>query len=126
VFYFNFYLFFVAIALSRSITLTTYYPAPSGVYRNLTTTQDTYLATDSGNVGIDTDTPTSAANPNGNTNGNLDVNDIWLRDANGGAGEWASQEGDGATIDYTDCEIITQGSSWANCSPDYICVGANF
>ncbi len=39
------------------ITITTYYPAPYGVYRQLKTTSDTYLATDSGNVGIGTENP---------------------------------------------------------------------
>ncbi len=37
---------------SESVTLTTYYPAPSGVYTNMITTGNTYLARDSGNVAI--------------------------------------------------------------------------
>ncbi len=35
---------------SESVTLSTYYPAPSGVYTNMITTGDTYLARDGGNV----------------------------------------------------------------------------
>ena len=45
------------ISIAEEITLTTYYPAPYGVYEELTTTGNTYLATDSGNVGIGTVNP---------------------------------------------------------------------
>ncbi len=50
---------FVGVAgMAEDITLTTYYPAPYGAYDELTTTGDTYLATDSeGNVGIGTTQP---------------------------------------------------------------------
>jgi len=52
-------LFFVENnALAEDVTITTYYPAPYGVYKNLTTTEDTYLATDFGySVGIGTSNP---------------------------------------------------------------------
>ncbi len=43
---------------SESIVLTTYYPAPSGVYARLVTTDNTYLARDRGAVGIGTKNPT--------------------------------------------------------------------
>ncbi len=39
---------------SESVTLTTYYPAPSGVYTKMITTGDTHLARDGGRVGIGT------------------------------------------------------------------------
>lgn len=43
---------------SESVTLSTYYPAPSGVYTNMITTGDTFLARDPGSkVGIGTTTP---------------------------------------------------------------------
>ncbi|MDO8757111.1 MAG: hypothetical protein Q7J64_03790, partial [Elusimicrobiota bacterium] len=42
---------------SESVTLSTYYPAPSGVYTNMITTSDTYLARNGGNVGIGTVSP---------------------------------------------------------------------
>ncbi|MFA6002577.1 MAG: hypothetical protein WC881_00765 [Elusimicrobiota bacterium] len=42
---------------SENVTLTTYYPAPSGVYTKMITTADTYLSTDGGNVGIGTRLP---------------------------------------------------------------------
>ena len=44
---------------SESMTMTTYYPAPSGVYKRLTTTGpgNTILARDGGNVGIGTTNP---------------------------------------------------------------------
>jgi hypothetical protein len=44
---------------SESVTLTTYYPAPSGVYTNMITTSDTYLARDGGRVGIGLSAPGS-------------------------------------------------------------------
>lgn len=46
---------------SESVTLSTYYPAPSGVYTNMITTGNTYLARDGGNasmVGIGLINPT--------------------------------------------------------------------
>ena len=42
---------------SESVTLSTYYPAPSGVYTQMITTGATWLARDGGNVGIGTLTP---------------------------------------------------------------------
>ncbi|UPT75695.1 MAG: hypothetical protein M0D55_08500 [Elusimicrobiota bacterium] len=42
---------------SESVTLSTYYPAPSGVYTNMITTGNTYLARDGGNVGVGTTAP---------------------------------------------------------------------
>jgi len=62
-----------------------------------------------GNVGIGTSAPTSDANPNNHTAGNLDVGDVWLRDADGGSGAWASESG-GGTFDpdpYVGQESVT-------------------
>lgn len=42
---------------SESVTLTTYYPAPSGVYTQMITTNNTYLARDGGTVGVGTAAP---------------------------------------------------------------------
>lgn len=42
---------------SESFTLTTYYPAPSGVYARMITTDSAWLARDSGRVGIRTRDP---------------------------------------------------------------------
>ena len=52
-----------------------------------------------GNVGIGTGAPTADPSPgNGQATANLDVNDIWLRAANAGAGAWMSAgAGGGAT-----------------------------
>ena len=49
-------MFFTTVSqlASESVTLTTYYPAPSGVYTKMITTNDTSLARDGGMVGIGT------------------------------------------------------------------------
>jgi hypothetical protein len=54
--------------VSESLTLTTYYPAPSGVYLRMTTTGpgNTILTRDSGNVGIGTTSPGAKLEVNGN------------------------------------------------------------
>lgn len=53
---------------SESVTLSTYYPAPSGVYTNMITTGATYLARDGGaatRVGIGTTAPNAKLDVNG-------------------------------------------------------------
>jgi hypothetical protein len=55
---------------SENVTLSTYYPAPSGVYNQMITTGNTYLATTGGNVGIGTTNPQAALYVGA---GNLDV-----------------------------------------------------
>lgn len=52
---------------SESVTLSTYYPAPSGVYTNMITTSNTYLARDGGNVGVGTSGPSAKLHVNGAT-----------------------------------------------------------
>ena len=47
--------------VSESMTMTTYYPAPSGVYKRISTTGKTVLATQGSNVGIGTITPNPSA-----------------------------------------------------------------
>lgn len=42
---------------SESVTLSTYYPAPSGVYTQMITTGNTYLSRDGGNTGVGTTAP---------------------------------------------------------------------
>ena len=49
-----------AYAIAEQIALTTTYPPPKGVYQELRTTSNTYLATQGGNVGIGTTTPAAA------------------------------------------------------------------
>lgn len=50
---------------SESVTLSTYYPAPSGIYTQMITTQNTFLARDGGNVGVGTTNPQSKLDING-------------------------------------------------------------
>ena len=56
---------------SESVTLTTYYPAPSGVYTQMITTTNTYLARDSGKVGIGTTSPGANLDVQGSGAGSL-------------------------------------------------------
>ena len=68
-----------------------------------------------GNVGIGTQIPTTDANPEGNATGNLDVGDVWLRDANGGNGAWASASGGGWVLDETVYpNLAIPETSWYN------------
>ncbi|MBI2790147.1 MAG: hypothetical protein HYX59_15860 [Elusimicrobia bacterium] len=63
---------------SESVTLSTYYPAPSGVYTNMITTGDTFLARDGGaatRVGIGTTAPTQKLT----VIGNVDVNGGYVK-----------------------------------------------
>lgn len=67
---------------SESVTLSTYYPAPSGVYTQMITTGNTYLARDTGNVGIGTAAPTfkldvsGAANASGNITSGANISAV--------------------------------------------------
>lgn len=54
-------------AVSETVTMTTYYPAPAGVYQKLTTTGGTVLARDSGSVGVGTATPSQKFHVYGGT-----------------------------------------------------------
>lgn len=46
-----------AYVMSESLTLSTSYPAPSGIYNKMITTADTYLSRDAGSVGVGTTNP---------------------------------------------------------------------
>jgi hypothetical protein len=58
---------------SENVQLTTYYPAPSGVYTQMVTTQNTYLARDSGYVDVGTTAPLAAGNGMSIMNGNVGI-----------------------------------------------------
>ncbi len=101
-----------SFAQTETITITTYYPSPFGIYNELrakkmaigasyynpagTSINDPADLIVEGNVGIGTTSPHSVP-PNGNT-GNLDVNDIYLR----ATGNWMSQG-----VGLLNCEVHT-------------------
>ncbi|MFI5348087.1 MAG: hypothetical protein ACHQ2Z_00965 [Elusimicrobiota bacterium] len=64
----------VSEVASENVTLTTYYPAPSGVYTQMITTGNTFLARDNGKVGVGTPSPgqeLDVAVPAGGTTANI-------------------------------------------------------
>jgi len=64
------------------------------------TLQHRMIILENGNVGIGTTNPQTKAGESGL----LDVQDVWLRDANGGSGAWASESGGAAYLLYRDVE----------------------
>jgi hypothetical protein len=58
-------LFAGGYALGETLTMTTYYPSPSGVYRRLISTGQALLARDGGSVGIGTTAPAYKLDVNG-------------------------------------------------------------
>ncbi|MBI3549833.1 MAG: hypothetical protein HY078_12415 [Elusimicrobia bacterium] len=52
---------------SETMTLTTYYPSPSGIYRRLVSTAEAVFARDGGNVGVGTSAPSEKLDVNGNS-----------------------------------------------------------
>ena len=55
----------VGYAMAEQMTLTTYYPSPRGMYKELRTMDNTYLAVQSGGVGIGTTTAGAKLEVNG-------------------------------------------------------------
>jgi len=118
----------IALKLSsETITLTTAYPSPSGIYQKLTSTGQTILARNTGNVGVGTATPgvkldvlgsarvagnvlvTGNAQVTGNAlvvgnftlaNGSQAAGQVLTSNANG-TGTWAAGSGAFVTTVYT-------------------------
>lgn len=61
---------------TERLTMTTYYPSPYGVYQRLRSTQDAYLATASGSVGVGTATPGRKLH----VVGDMQANDLYTND----------------------------------------------
>ena len=115
---------------SESVTLTTYYPAPSGVYTQMITTGQTLLARDGGSVGIGTSSPPGNPVNKLDVNGGISIegkhafrgNDSWLRlNESGAFTSGVRTPGDL----YVERNILVSGSS--GCFPqsteDGICAG---
>ena len=58
-----------ASAFAEEVTLTTYYPSPRGVYEELRTTDNTFLATAAGSVGIGMTAPAAKLSVRGDGTG---------------------------------------------------------
>src|SRR3989338_5707585 len=85
---------------TENITITTYYPAPYGSYAELSTTGNTYLATEGGRVGIGTMTPGAKLEVNGRvkiTGGSPGMGKVLTSD-NDGLADW--QEGGKVSLSY--------------------------
>ena len=70
------------LAHAEDLTISTYYPSPRGVYQELRTTNNTYLATQAGNVGIGTTAPGAKLDVTGNAGTLLQL----TANSNGGPG----------------------------------------
>lgn len=89
------------VAIAEDITLTTYYPAPRGVYEEIRTTNNTYLASVAGALVVGT-----SLDPRGTTNGRLIVAGPGQPpDGTGNcpAGTAWYDENNSGTIDGTEC-----------------------
>lgn len=95
---------FMAVELaSENVTLTTYYPAPSGIYAKMITTNNTFLARDSGNVGIGTTAPTAKLEVTGTgATGGIAINNSGTPfiDFKSGAGVTGRIEGVGSAMRF--------------------------
>lgn len=79
---------------SEQVSLSTYYPAPSGVYTNMITTGNTFLARDSGAVGVGTAAPQVLQDGRPITlhvERSAIAGDVYLAAPVSGAPRWASQ-----------------------------------
>src|SRR5579885_713362 len=76
---------------SENVTLNTFYPAPSGVYAQMLTTGQTWLARDNGNVGVGLPAPSNKLQVQGLGGGTVDLavnGQIMTGDASGVGGVW--------------------------------------
>ena len=85
-------IFSPATLFAGKIELTTYYPAPYGEYKNLTSTQDASFATTSGKVGIGTSAPAATLDVRGQ-----------IRSASSTGAVYSTS---GATIDWNNGNVI--------------------
>jgi len=76
---------------TEEITLTTYYPAPFGEYDELSVSGNTYLAVDSGNVGIGTSSPGEKLE----VDGKVKIGEYSLPNTDGDVGETLITDGSG-------------------------------
>ncbi|MBI2384838.1 MAG: hypothetical protein HYV14_02375 [Elusimicrobia bacterium] len=98
---------------SESVTLSTYYPAPSGVYTQMITTGDTYLARDGAGtrVGIGTTTPTQKLS----VVGNVDVSAGYVKISSVGCGVADVTQG-----------VVCSGTQYATFTPGFYIEGWSY
>ncbi|MFC1521275.1 hypothetical protein ACFL6Y_02585 [Elusimicrobiota bacterium] len=109
--------------MAEKLTLTSYYPSPYGTYQELRSTQGSYLATNSGNVGIGTMTP----NPDSSVK--LDVQGNAIVSGSVGIGTTVSPSyqlnvgGDINSINYYKDGIPFSEGPWAQSGSDIYYAG---
>lgn len=111
---------------TETIQIDTYYPAPYGRYAELTTTSNTYLATDGGNVGIGTTTPSQKLQVVGNIRVGDDASGYTLPNTDGTANQVLQTDGSGIVTwknNSLDCITINSGGDWAYCPSGYTVTG---
>lgn len=91
---------------SESVTLSTYYPAPSGVYTNMITTGNTYLARDGG-AGTRVGIGTTAPNAKLHVVGDVQMDHVTFPGVGGNSGVAASYYG-----------IYQEAGAWSSPYPD--------
>src|SRR3989338_251880 len=80
---------------TETIQIDTYYPAPYGSYAELTTTSNTYLATEGGNVGIGTTAPSTTLQVIGNVRIGDSTTGYTLPTADGATNQVMQTDGSG-------------------------------
>ncbi len=93
---------------SESLTMSTTYPSPAGIYKKIITTADAYLATKGGKVGIGTSAPVNALT----VSGTADVSTLVVGTVTAAAGKKLTVKGD-ANVNGTLSADNVQGATYA-------------
>ncbi len=108
------------VTCTDTVVLSTYYPAPSGVYARMLTTNDTYLARDGGFVGVGTGVPVAKLDVAGTVriaDGTEGPGKVLVSDGIGRA-SWQSPAGITACVTQ-----VAPGPGVVSCPAGYFAVG---